>query len=202
MTTTKSIVAILLCVLTACAAQLSPTGGSQGGSNSQGGGGGGEGGGGGGGGGGSNTGGGGSMTATQFLTQMEMKYCDEAFTCQASFPASQGVTFADEFGASASVCYSDGAAYDMPAQVESEITAGKIHYDAAAAASCVSGVTFGACTDFWMNGGTYPAACDTALVGTIADGGACVVDYDCSSADSVCDPTAHTCGPVPQGSGA
>ncbi len=142
------------------------------------------------------------MTATQFLTQMEMKLCDEAFTCQASFPASQGVTFADEFGASASECYADGAAYDMPAQVESEITAGKIHYDAAAAASCVSGISFGACTDFWANGGTYPAACATALVGTIADGGACVVDYDCSGQDSVCDPTAHTCGPQPQGSGA
>ena len=200
MTTTKSIGAILLCVLTACAAQLSPTGGNGGGGNGGGGHGGG-----GGGGGGSNTGGGGStggMTATQFLTQMEMKYCDEAFTCQASFPTNQGVTFADAFGASASVCYSDGAAYDMPASVETEITAGKIHYDAAAAASCVSGITFGACTDFWANGGTYPAACNTALVGTVADGGACVVDYDCSSAQSVCDPTAHTCGPQAQGSGA
>ena len=199
MTTTKSIGAILLCVLTACAAQLSPTGGNGGGGggNQQGGGGGGE---GGGGGGGSNTGS--SMTATQFLTQMEMKYCDEAFACQSSFPANQGGTFADAVGASASVCYSDGAAYDMPASVESEITAGKIHYDAAAAASCVSGITFGACSDFWANGGTYPASCDTALVGTVADGGACVVDYDCSSAQSVCDPTAHTCGPQAQGSGA
>ena len=139
------------------------------------------------------------MTATQFLTQMEMKYCDEAFTCQASFPTDAGVTFADAFGASASVCYSDGAAYDMPAQVESEIAAGKIHFDGAAAAACVAGLQFGACTDFWANGGTYPAACDTALVGTIADGGACVVDYDCSSGTSVCDPTAHTCGPQPQG---
>lgn len=205
MTTTTSIGAILLCVLTACAAQLTPTGGNGGGGgNQQGGGGGnGEGGGGGGGGGGSNSGGGGSsMTATQFLTQMEMKYCDEAFTCQASFPTNQGVTFADAFGASASVCYSDGAAYDMPAQVETEITAGKIHYDAAAAASCVSGITYGTCTDFWTNGGTYPAACGTALVGTVADGGACVVDYDCSSANSVCDPTSHKCGPQPQGSGA
>ena len=181
MTTTKSIGAILLCVLTACAAQLSPTGGNGGGSGG---------------------GGGSSMTATQFLTQMEMKYCDEAFTCQASFPTDAGVTFADAFGASASVCYSDGAAYDMPASVETEITAGKIHYDAAAAASCVAGITYASCSDFWTNGGNYPASCDTALVGTVANGGACVVDYDCSSADSVCDPTAHTCGPVPQGSGA
>jgi hypothetical protein len=191
---------LFLVVLSACAGQLAPTGGNPTGSGNPGSG--------------SNSnpgdpGGGnpppsgGSMTATQYLTAMEMKYCDEAFACQASFPTDQGVTFADAFGASASECYSDGAAYDMPAQVEAEITAGKIHYDGAAAAACVAGLSFGTCTDFWAGtGGTYPTECDTALVGTVADGGACVVDYDCSSAQSVCDPTAHTCGPQAQGSGA
>src|SRR5256885_16009651 len=83
----------------------------------------------------------------------------------------------------------------MPAQVEAEITAGKIHFDGAAAAQCVAGITFGACSDFWTNGPNAPAACATAMVGTVADGGACVVDYDCSTATSICDATAHTCGP-------
>ena len=192
---------VFFVLLSACAAELQPTGGNPTGGNP---------------GGGSNGspnpggggnpppgGGGGSMTATQYLTAMEMKYCDEAFSCQASFPTTTGVTFADEFGASASQCYSDGAAYDMPAQVEAEITAGKIHFDGAAAAACVAGISFGTCTDFWAGtGGTFPTACSTAMVGTVADGGACVVDYDCSSAQSVCDPTAHTCGPQAQGSGA
>ncbi len=187
---------LFLVLLTACAAELQPTGGTTGGSNQ-----------GGtpnpGSGGNPNPGGGSSMTATQYLTAMEMKYCDEAFACQASFPTTQGVTFAQAFGSSASQCYSDGAAQDMPAQVEAEITAGKIHFDAAAAASCVAGIMFGTCTDFWAGtGGTIPSGCSTALVGTVADGGACVVDYDCSSAQSVCDPTAHTCGPQAQGSGA
>lgn len=188
----------LLVLLSACTAELAPTGGgaptggnpgsggtpNPGGGTPPGGGG----------------GGGGSMTATQYLTQMEMKFCDEAFTCKASFPTTQGVTFDQEFGTSASQCYSDGAAQDMPAQVEAEITAGKIHYDAAAAQACVTGLMFGACTDFWNGtGGTFPAECSTALVGTVADGGACVVDYDCSSAASVCDPTNHTCGAQAQG---
>ena len=157
-----------------------PGGGDTGGSNGGGGGGGGDGSGGGGGG-----GGGGGMTATQYLTQMEQKFCDEAFTCQASFPTDQGVTFADAFGASASECYADDAAYDMPDVVESEITAGKIHFDPSAAASCIAGLTFPACTAFWTDGPTYPASCDTAMVGTVADGGACVVDYDCSNVESI-----------------
>ena len=96
------------------------------------------------------------MTATQYLTQIEQKFCDEAFTCQASFPATAGETFADDFGASASECYADDAAYDMPDVVETEITAGKIHFDASAAASCIAGLTFPACTTFWTNGADVP----------------------------------------------
>jgi len=192
-----------LCALSACAAELSPggnTGGNTGGnSGSNSGGGGGDS--GGGNTGGSNTGGGG-MTATQYLTQLDQKFCDEAFACQASFtPQQTGETFADDFGASASECVSDGVAYDMPDVVESEITAGKIHFDPAAAAACVAGIAYASCTTFWADSDTYPASCDTALVGTVADGGACVVDYDCSNLDSICDPTAHTCG-ADTGSGA
>jgi hypothetical protein len=124
-----------------------------------------------------------------------MKFCDEAFTCQSSFPATAGETFAQDFGASASACYADDASYDMPAVVETEITAGKIHYDGVAAAACVAGMTFPACAAFWTDGPTAPASCDTALVGTIADGGACIVDYDCSSVTSICVTTTHKCGP-------
>lgn len=140
--------------------------------------------------------GGGSLSATDYLTQMDQKYCDEAFTCKASFPAMTGETFADDFGDTAQDCYADAAAYEMASVVESEILAGKIHYDAAAAAACLSGVAFGACSDFWSSGGTYPAACDTAMVGTAADGAACVVDYDCSNVQSIC-LTTHKCGADP-----
>src|SRR5262249_14104583 len=56
-------------------------------------------------------------------------------------------------------------------------------------------------TDFWNDGQNYPDACDTAMVGTVADGGACVVDYDCSNVDSICDPTTSKCGPDTSGSG-
>jgi hypothetical protein len=84
----------------------------------------------------------------------------------------------------------------MPQAVESEITAGKIHFDATAAQACVTGLMFPAsCTDFWTNGPTFPADCSNALVGTVADGGACVVDFDCATATSICDPSTSKCGP-------
>ena len=97
------------------------------------------------------------------------------------------------FGASESACVSDSAMYDMPAQVEAKIVAGTIHFNAADAATCLAGITFPACAMYWANGPNAPAACATALVGTIADGGACVVDYECSNGMSYCDETTKKC---------
>ncbi|MEO8548751.1 MAG: hypothetical protein ABI678_02215 [Kofleriaceae bacterium] len=142
---------------------------------------------------GSGGGGGGSISATDFLSRIDQKDCDEAFTCQASFPTMTGETFADDYGASAQECYADAAAYEMASVVESEITAGKIHFDGAAAAQCIAGITFTTCSAYWSTGGDYPAACDTAMVGTIADGAACVVDHDCANPASYCLDT-HKCG--------
>ena len=144
---------------------------------------------------GSNTGGNGScngsgttggITATQFLTQLDQKDCDEGFACQASFPTTAGQTFQDAFGTSVQDCYAESASYEMAATVESEITAGKIHFDPVAAAACVASITYGTCADYWANGPMEAAACDTAMVGTIADGGACLVNDDCSNVQSSC----------------
>lgn len=185
--------------LAACAASA-PENGGGGGGGTGGGGGDGTGGGGGSGGGsgsgsGSGGGGGGGLTATAFLSQIAQKFCDEAFMCKSTFPTDAGVTFDQAFGASASACVSDAAAADMPAIVEQQITAGTIKYNAADAATCVSGLTFPACTTFWTAGPTAPPACSTAIVGTIADGQACLVDYECSGAQSYCDTTSKKCTP-------
>jgi hypothetical protein len=191
---TKRIATMFLAsVLAACGvgAPPSPTGGGNG-DGTGGGAGDGTGGGNGSGGGG---GGGNGITATSFLAQMAQKFCDQAFMCQATFPADAGVTFADAFGASSQECVSDSAAADMPAQVEAQIAAGKIKYNGADAAACVSGLTFPACAMFWDQGPNYPAQCANALVGTVADGGACVVGWECSSATSWCDATTKKCAP-------
>lgn len=178
----------------ACVPEVGPaTGGDTGGGGGSGGGGGG----GGGDGSGSGSGGGsggGALTATAFLGQISQKFCDEAFTCQASFPTDVGVTFADAFGASAAECVSASAAYDAP--VEARVAAGTIQFNAADAATCVGGIAFGTCTEFWTQGPTtVPPACATALVGTLADGATCVIDYECIGATSYCDDATKKCTP-------
>ncbi len=172
----------IVLALTACAGSASSGGGRGSGSGSGSGG----------------KGDGGGLTASQFLTRMGMSDCDQAFACKSTFPTDQGTTFEQVFGASQSACYADASPADELSKVASEISAGKIHFDANAAATCVAGITAPDCATLWTNGPTYPSACGTALVGTVADGGACVVDYDCSNVASVC-LMAGTCGPDPQG---
>ncbi len=134
-----------------------------------------------------------SMTATKFLEQMNMKFCAEAFTCKASFPTNSGTTFDQEFGASQQACASDGLAADDPAGVEMQISAGKISFNATDAAACVSGIAFSSCDAFWNGTDAFPSACATALVGKVADGGACVTHLECSGEASYCDETSNTC---------
>lgn len=136
------------------------------------------------------------ITVDAFLQQMAKVDCDEAFACKASFPTDAGGTFDELYGSTATDCYAMANMYNDPVKVASEITAGKIHFDGSAAATCVAGITFGTCTEYWDDGGDYPAACDGAISGTIADGSACVVDYDCSNVDSYC-TEAGTCGTDP-----
>lgn len=179
---------IAVALLAACSAQTSGGGGGGSGSGGKGDG----------SGSGGSGGSGGGLSASDYLTKIGMADCDQAFACKSTFPTDQGVTFEQAWGASQSACYAGSAPADMLSKVEFEITAGKIHYDASAAATCLSGIMPPNCATLWTDGPAYPDACGSTLVGTVADGGACVVDFDCSNVMSIC-LTTNKCGPDPQG---
>ena len=88
--------------------------------------------------------------------------------------------------------------YDAAA-TQAAITAGKIEFDGAAAATCIAGMTAPVCTTFWTAGPSYPAACDDVMIGKTADGAACAVDFECAGDDSWCDPNTAKCAPYPAG---
>jgi hypothetical protein len=115
----------------------------------------------------------------------------------ATFPASAGVTFTEEFGASATACYAGAAMYYDVAAVQASVTAGRIAFDGASAAACIGGIPAPVCASYWTEGSPYPAACDKVLAGKVADGGACTLDFDCVKSESVCDDATKKCGPVP-----
>lgn len=142
--------------------------------------------------------GGSTMTAPQFLDAMGHKECDDAFACKASFPTDAGVTFAEAFGASTTECYAGAADYYDATAVQAGITAGKIAFDGTAAAACVASFSAPTCSAYWNDGPNFAAACDTALVGKVATGGACAIDFECSG-DNWCDEATSKCAPIPTG---
>jgi hypothetical protein len=179
------------CLITACGVGGSPDGDGDGkGDGTGGGSGGGSGSGGGGGGGGGSTD---TSGVASFLHEMGKKYCDQAFACKASFPTDQGVTFEQAFGASAMACIADADMYNNAPAVAAAITGGTITWNPADATACLAGITFPACAQFWTDGANEPAACATALVGKVADGGACVIDFECANLSSYCDETSKKC---------
>jgi hypothetical protein len=202
MTRVSTLFVVALSTLAACVGDPPlDTGGGNGNGNGNGQGDGGGGGNGDGSGSGSGDGGGGGttqMTATKFLEGIGTKYCDQAFSCRTSFPTDWGVTFQQVFGNSAQECIAD-VLTEAP-QIETKINAGKILFDAQAATQCLAGITVGTCQQFWNEGPDFPAVCDQALVGTVANGGTCDIDWECQSLQSYCDDATSKCTPFPSGS--
>lgn len=141
---------------------------------------------------------GGSMTAAEFLTAIGNKDCDDAFTCKASFPTDEGVTFDEVFGASATACYGDAAQYYNATAVQAAITAGKIVFDGTAAKACVDSFAAPTCSTYWTQGPDLADACGTAMVGKVATGGACAVDFECAG-ENWCDDATKKCAAIPAG---
>lgn len=134
-------------------------------------------------------------SAADVMTKMVHTECDEAFACKASFPAGQGVTFEQVFGANAAACYTQlGGEYYDATSVQASITANKITFNASAAGQCVTGIAAmpaPVCATFWQQGPEFPAECDDALIGKVANGAVCDNDFECAAA-SYCGDT-DTC---------
>lgn len=140
----------------------------------------------------------GTLTPAELLTAIGHKECDDAFACEATFPADAGITFAEAFGADVTACYADAAQYYDAAAVEAAIAAGTIAFDGAAAQACVAGFAAPVCSSYWTEGPAVPDACASALVGKVATGGACAIDLECAG-DNWCDDTTRKCAAIPEG---
>jgi hypothetical protein len=125
--------------------------------------------------------GGGGASAAQVLEMISNTECDQAHACMATFPTDAGVSFADIFGNTPAECYPLNAEYWNAAAVEAAIAGGTITFDQAAADACMAGtVAEPVCSTFWNEGPAIPDACWDAFAGTVQQGGACQIDFECS----------------------
>jgi hypothetical protein len=127
----------------------------------------------------------GDPTPQEFIEQIIAADCAKAFACEAEFPATEG-TFAEEWGDSEAGCLTDDDDYLARDMIAASVTAGRITYDSSAAADCLANLGYPAsCTEFFTNY-DWPDACSDAMVGNVADGGACVSWWECSAEGSEC----------------
>ena len=132
-----------------------------------------------------------SITLSTYFDKIAKVYCDQAFSCRATFPTNLGYTFEAQWGNNHGECISRLVTAWNPALVETEIAKGRVTYDGTAAVSCLEGVTLGACGDYWTNGIDWAESCYHVVVGTVQVGGLCDSNYSCTS--YACDATTHTC---------
>jgi hypothetical protein len=132
-----------------------------------------------------------TTTPTGYLEKIAGIYCEESFTCRASFPPDRGYTFEAQWGNTDAECRQKLITAWNPPEIEREIAKGRVTYDSGAARSCLDGVTFGSCPDYWSRGIEWAEACYHVLVGSVPSGGQCDIDYSCAS--FACDKTLHQC---------
>jgi len=133
-----------------------------------------------------------AASASDLLASIATLDCQEAFSCSASYP---GEDFDADYGPSVNACVTDSVDGDDLATIDGDISDGIIGYDVDAANDCLNGIAYSDCLTYWQNGTELPDACDGVFIGTVPDGGACNVDFDCASVTSICDELSAECEP-------
>jgi hypothetical protein len=125
------------------------------------------------------TGGAGPADVAAMISGVE---CEQAHQCKSSFPADSGASFAEIYGNTVDECYPLNDQYWGVEAVEAAVAGGTIEFDQAAADECIEGsVSAPVCSTFFEQGPGVPEACWGAFAGTVANGGACEIDFECSA---------------------
>jgi len=121
----------------------------------------------------------GSLTIQTFIEQLDTADCAHAFGCQPEYPSDASTSFADAYGSSAQDCVEGDADYVARDDYGDSVDAGRITFDATAAAACLTDLQFpSTCADYF-DSYDYPQSCYDAIVGQVLPGNACTTDYDC-----------------------
>ena len=120
-----------------------------------------------------------SLTIQTFIEQLDTADCAHAFGCQAEYPADADTSFTDAYGTSAQDCVAGDADYAARDDYGDSVDAGRITFDANAAADCLNDLQFPSSCPAYFDDYDYPQSCYDAIVGEVLPGHACTTDYDC-----------------------
>ena len=159
--------------------------------------------------GGDDGGSGGPSRASDAIKESIQVQCDRAHECKASYdPAMHdGDTFDSIYGATPDACYDSIITLIDQFQpgyfddLDAAVSGGRVTYNSGDFGTCLGALESASCDAFFEQNGmsiTEPPQCDTALMGTVAAGGACTLSDECAG-DNLCDipdgATMGTCAP-------
>ena len=130
------------------------------------------------------------INATEYLTEIAMIQCEQAFGCRATYP-NDAATFEASWKTSVETCVANLQIAWRSNAIEGEIAKGRIDFDGTAAVSCLGGVAFGSCDTHWTSGIQWAQSCYSVLKGGVQLGGSCDSLYSCESYN--CDLVEHKC---------
>lgn len=131
---------------------------------------------------GSGNGSSGGATPSDVAALISGTECEQAHLCKASFPADFGATFAEVYGASVDACLPLNDAFWGVDGIDAAVDGGTVTFDQAAADECMTGsISAPTCSTFFEQGPGVPDACWGVFTGTVAVGGACQIDFECSN---------------------
>jgi hypothetical protein len=142
---------------------------------------------------------------SEVLQENFRRQCDRFHACRAAWdPTMQGgATFESTFGADREECFAifvglvEQFAPDYFEDVDAAVADGRILFNEADSETCLAALEQATCDElFHQNGASReaPMACETALEGQVAPGGACTISDECAD-EKVCEVGTHTCNP-------
>jgi hypothetical protein len=123
----------------------------------------------------------GILTVSTFCTSLLVAEAEAASRCIGGPSALWSLELGNNASGTSAIC----------TELASAVTAGRVSYDSSQAAACISALGTVDCATFAA--GTLPTECTATLAGTVAAGGACHSNADCTS-PNVCTGLGGTTG--------
>jgi hypothetical protein len=121
----------------------------------------------------------GDLDISSFIEKLDTADCAKAFSCQAQYPTDADTSFTDAYGSDANDCVQGDEDYQNRDDYADSVDAGRITFDANAAADCLNDLQFPTCSEYF-DSYDYPQSCYDAIVGEVLPGNFCATTYDCA----------------------
>ena len=122
-----------------------------------------------------------ALTPAMFMERLIAQECTVAFACKALYPAGSHPSFDVAWGTDPNDCVMTDHDYLARDKIAAAIVGGTITWDPTSAEACLAapGIPT-SCSALFSDNYEWADSCFAALLGHVADGGACTTDWECA----------------------